>query len=242
MAGTREDARAELSRLQIATKLLEQYCRITSTRLPAAAASRRGVSERGIPTNPAPPDRDLSPEEIGQAQAPWAAAREEMAKRYLSGEFQIGKPIRAVKERPRAVMGFVTGRGSRPRKAMQRPYEARPAQMPQPGASPEMRRPANLADAAGIEGINSALTSTSSRDPPVSEVVLTRWYKDHVASFSPGEKPPTRDKSWAKAQAAFPDKLVTKTQIRALRRKWSPHWRKPGRPKSGRMKPGEKEI
>ena len=73
ISGTREDAKSELSRLQISADRLQDYCRITRTRLPAVAAKRRGVSEHGIPINPVPPHRDLTKEEIEQAQAPWAA-------------------------------------------------------------------------------------------------------------------------------------------------------------------------
>ena len=83
ISGTREDAKSELSRLQISAERLRDYCRITGTRLPAVAAKRRGVSEHGIPINPVPPHRDLTKEEIEQAQAPWAAALQEARKRPL---------------------------------------------------------------------------------------------------------------------------------------------------------------
>jgi hypothetical protein len=237
IAGTREDAKAELSRLQIAIPPLQDYCRVTSTRLPTIAARRRTVSEHGIPRNAAPPNRDLSPGEIEQARAPWAAAREAIQKRYDSGEFQIGQPIRVmkkVKEQPRARFGIVSARASRPRQAGKRLHEAQPSQVP------ESEGPDVAVDAEAPQGIAGALAPTSSRDrlqdmhgarPRVSAVRVMDWLKQFHMEDAQRGRFPIRAETEKAARAAFPGQQVDRRMLREARKQLNSDRVKGGRPR-----------
>jgi hypothetical protein len=231
-SATRElqsDSAAALKELMVSREAIRDFCRVTGTRLPDAALGSKHRTLWLDVTHVAPPGRPPTARELEALKLLYTRRAEVRAQRQ-SEAHQGFKVLKA--------------RGARPRQAVKQFYEAPRYQRP------DVSRSGGIVDAEAPQSIACALASTSlhncpqdERDAPrpVSKAEITGWYRGHVASVSPGEKPPTRDESWAAAQAAFPDKLVTKARVRALRRKLSPDWCKPGRPKSGGMKSDAKE-
>jgi len=78
-----------------------------------------------------------------------------------------------------------------------------------------------------------ALTPSPVREPTVSDGSLMRWYRDRVANWPTGERPPTSDDDLLAAKARFPGHTVQRSRVRALRQGLAPaSWTSPGRRKS----------
>lgn len=256
--GTREDAKSELSRLQISAVPLRDYCRITRTRLPTVAAKRRGVSQQGIPADPVPPCRDLTEAEIAQARAPWAQLMQEAQQRQLPEELRLGKPFRWVNPAFALKVGVASGKTAPTVSVYQRrtTAEARgragrePAPLVLEEAISKERSSTGSPPAAPGEKPISATAETEAaqrvagdeggvRRRP-SEAALREWYISYIAAADP-KYPPSRDESWGAAKAAFPDNHVTRDAIRSLRREHSVEWSRRGRrAKTGGAKLAEK--
>ena len=237
ISGTRDDAKSELSRLQISAARLRDYCRITGTRLPAVAAKRRGVSEYGIPTNPVPPHRDLTKVEIEQAQAPWAAALQEARKRPLSEELRLGERYRWVKPASRHKAGpwtaTRTADGSRNRKQASDPATAPGAAVvDKPGAS----NVASTAQDGGVGDLSARQSDIGQRYPQrvaAPKPAILDWYAARVRNWNPEERSPNEKQDYEDAKGHFAPLSVNREWLREARRACAPpSWRAPGAKKS----------
>ena len=205
------DGLAAYGDLQISREAVQDFCRVTGTRLPDAALGNDHRSKWLEAWEVAPPKRAPTPTELEHAER----LRQERQKTSRAWERQHRIKVLPV-------------RGSRPRP------------VPPPtvnGRRPEVE--AIGAQSAAFGAKESDLQDQQTRGAPPKPVArgdVHVWYRARVKNWLPHVRPPSGKDDIHDAKQAFPDCTVSRDWLRDCRRQYAPgSWKTPG-PKRSRAK------
>ena len=216
----RADGETALADILVSRDAFQDFCRVTSTRLPDAAL---GLQRRGdwlAVNHMAPPE--LSSDQVAEAAELWnrrdngrRQAKEKSAERNRKGAVLPRIRVAPVRGSRRKVsrLGGSTSQ-----------YPAGAGGVEEQDATRQARPEA---------AVTAAAPKPASKI--VSEAELKQWYLRWVQGFPSGEKPPSRERDHEEAGRAFPGRSIPRDWLRKLRRVHAPkHWKESGRRKSGR--------
>jgi hypothetical protein len=229
----RTDAQAALDDIKVATDAVQDFCRLTRTRLPDVALGRERRGDWLQAVQFAPPSRDPTDEELSAA-----AALQKERKRKAEQRAEARKP---------GAIRVLSARGARPGRrwnigsAGRSPREqigTRSQSVQFPGALQETQESEQAAadpssQKTKIHDDHTEEKRSNVARRPVPQADFDAWYKDRCTTLVAESRHSSETQDKEDAEARFPDRLINRNQLRLLRRKYAPDaWRNPGPRKS----------